>query len=45
MILAQKAAQRVPEWPSYCNLGKLTQNNHFLKKCKEGTKETFSKIA
>ena len=40
--------QRVPkgpEWPSYGNLGKVTQNPHFLKKCKGGTKGNFSKIA
>ena len=28
-ILAQKAAPKEPEWPSYGNLGKLTQNPHF----------------
>ena len=45
-ILAQKTAPKVPEWPSYGNLGgKVTQNPHFLKKCKGGTKENFSKIA
>ena len=43
--LAQKAAPKRPEWPSYGNLGKVTQNPHFLKKCKGGTKENFSKIA
>ena len=30
-ILARKAAPKVPEWPSYGNLGKVTQNPHFLK--------------
>ena len=44
-ILAQKMAPEVPEWPRYGNLSKLTQNPHFLKKCKGGTKENFSKIA
>ena len=37
--------QRVPEWPSYGNFRKVTQNPHFLKKCKGGTKGNFSKIA
>ena len=44
-ILAHKAAPKVPEWPSYGNFCKVTQNPHFLKKCKEGTKGNFSKIA
>ena len=44
-ILAQTAAPKVPEWPSYGNFGKVTQNPHFLKKCKGGTKKNFSKIA
>ena len=35
----------MPEWPSYCNFRKVTQNPHFLKKCKGGTKGNFSKIA
>ena len=38
-ILAQKTAPKAPEWPSYGNLGKVTQNPHFLKKCKGGTKK------
>ena len=37
-ILAQTAAPKVPEWPSYGNFRKITQNTHFLKKCKGGTK-------
>ena len=41
----KQAAPKVPEWPSYGNLGKVTQNPHFLKKCKGGTKRNFSKIA
>ena len=45
MILAQKAAQRVPELPSYGNFGMVTKNPHFLKKFKGGTKRNFSKIA
>ena len=44
-ILAQTAALKVPEWPSYGNFCKVTQNPHFLKKCKGGTEGTFSKIA
>ena len=44
-ILAQIAAQKGPEWPSYGNFGKVTQNPHFLKKWKGGTKENFVKIA
>ena len=44
-ILAQKAAPKVPEWPSYGNFSKVTQNPHFLKKCKRGNKGNFSKIA
>ena len=44
-ILAQTAAPKVPEWPSYGNFGKVTQNHHFLKKCKGGTKGNVSKIA
>ena len=41
----KKRLQRVPEWPSYCNFCKVTQNPHFLKKCKVGTKENFLNIA
>ena len=44
-IFGQKAASKVTEWPSYGNFRKVTQNPHFLKKCKEGTKGNFSKIA
>ena len=44
-IFAQTAALKVPEWPSYRNFRKATQNPHFLKKCKGGTKENFLKIA
>ena len=44
-ILAHKADRKVPEWPSYGNFCKVTQNPHFLKKCKGGTKGNFSKIA
>ena len=43
-ILAQTAALKVPEWPSYDNFRELIQNLHFLKKCKGGTKGNFSKI-
>ena len=41
----KKRLQRVPEWPSYCNFCKVTQNPHFLKKCIRGNKLNFSKIA
>ena len=44
-ILAQTAAPKVPEWPSYGNFREVIQNPHFLKKCKWGTKGNFSKIA
>ena len=44
-ILAQNAAPKVPEWPSYCNFRKVTQKHHFLKKHKGVTKGNFSKIA
>ena len=43
--MLQIAALKVPEWPSYGNFGKVTQNPHFLKKCKGGTKGNLSKIA
>ena len=42
-ILAQTAALKVPEQPSYGNFCKVTQNPHFLKKCKGGTKRSFTK--
>ena len=42
--LAQKAAPKRPEWPSYGNFRNVTQDPHFLKKCKGGTKGNFSKI-
>ena len=44
-ILAQTAAPKVPEWPSYGNFCEFIQNPRFLKKCKGGTKGNFSKIA
>ena len=43
-ISAQKADPKVLEWLSYGNSRKGTQKPHFLKKCKGGTKENFSKI-
>ena len=43
-ILAEEADPKVPEWLSYGNSRKVTQKPHFLKKCKGGTKENFSKI-
>ena len=39
-ILGQKSGSK-----SYCNFGKVTQNPHFLKKCKGGIKGNISKIA
>ena len=41
--LAQKAAPKRPEWPSYSNFRKITQKPHFLKKGKGGPKEIFEK--
>ena len=43
--LAQKAAPKRPKWPRYGNFRNVTQEPHFLKKCKGGTKANFSKIA
>ena len=43
-ISAQKADPKVLERLSYGNSRKVTQKPHFLKKCKVGTKENFSKI-
>ena len=43
-ILVQKTAPKVPEWLSYGNLSKVTQNRHFLNKYKMGTKGNFLKI-
>ena len=40
----KKAAPKVAKWPSYSNFCKVTQNPHFLKKSKGGTKGNFSKI-
>ena len=44
-ILAQKAAPKLPEKPSYGSFRHFTENPHFLKKCKWGTKGNLSKIA
>ena len=44
-ILAQKAAPKLPEWLSYGNFGRVTQNQHFLKKEQRGTRGNLSKIA
>ena len=43
-MFALKAAPKVPEWPSYGSFGKVSQNPHFLKKYKAGTKENFLKM-
>ena len=42
-ILAQTAALKVPEWPSYGNFRKVTQNPHFLKKEQTGDQGKFFK--
>ena len=42
--MAVTTAPTVPEWPSYGNFCMVTQNPHFLKKWKGGTKENFSKL-
>ena len=40
----KKAAEKVPEWPSYGNFCKVTQNPHFLKKSeKRGPREIVQK--
>ena len=44
-IFRETSGSKSAEWPSYGNLGKVTQNPHFLKKCKGGRKRNFSKIA
>ena len=41
--LAQKAALKVPEWSCYANSRKVTQNPHFLKKCKGASQGKFFK--
>ena len=43
--MVQTAAPKVPEWPGYGNFREVTQNTHFLKKCKGGTKGNYSKMA
>ena len=45
MILALTTAPKVPEWQSYGNFWKVTQDPHFLNKCKGETNRNFSKIA
>ena len=42
-ILAEKAAPKVLEWPSDGNFGKITQNQHFLKKERRGDQRIFFK--
>ena len=44
-IWAQNEAPKLPEWLSYGNFPKVTQDPHFLKKCNRGTKRNCSKIA
>ena len=43
-ISAQKSVPKVLEWQSYGNFRKVTQDPHFLKKFKGGSKGNFSKI-
>ena len=44
-ILAQTAAPKVREWPSYGNFGKVTQNPHFQKRrATGGPWEIFQKL-
>ena len=42
-ILAQTAAPKVPEGPSYRNFREVIQNPHLLKKSKGGPREIFQK--
>ena len=42
-ILEKTAAPKVPEWPSYGNLSKATQDPHFLKKVQRGHQGKFLK--
>ena len=42
-MFGQKAASKVPEWPSYGNFLKVTQNPHFLKKVQRGDQGKFFK--
>ena len=42
-ILAQTAAPKVPEWPSYGNFCEVIQNPHFLKKVQRGDQGKFFK--
>ena len=44
-ILEQNAPPKMPEWASYGNYRKVTQNPDFLEKCKGWTKGNVSKIA
>ena len=43
-ILAETAAPKMPEWPSYGIFCEVIQNPNFLKKFKGGTRGNFSKI-
>ena len=43
--LVQKADPKRSEWPSCGNFGNVTQDPHFLKKGKGGTKGKFLNIA
>ena len=44
-ILGQKRGSKSARMVKLSNFRKVTQNPHFLKKCKEGTKEKFRNIA
>ena len=43
--MAKTGAPKVRVRVRVGNFGKVTQNPHFLKKCKAGTKRNLSKIA
>ena len=42
-ILAQTAALKVPEWPSYCNSRKVTKKPAFSEKVQRGDQGKFFK--
>ena len=44
-ILAETTATKVPKYQVMAIFWKVTQSQHFLKKCKGETKRNFSKIA
>ena len=40
-VLGKNTSPKVPKWPSYGNFRNVTENPHYLKKCKGGTKGNF----